>query len=850
MNDQPPEILSKGSRISGPIAAGIFLIAMMVLVLQIAITRIMSVTVSHYSAFMVLAIVMLGLASSGIAAFRDINRKEQPATPRAAVKAAFLAALCAAVALVVYVQVVSVSWGSWYQPYHIFFAAAIFYPAFHFAGYVIAALLTHFARDISRLYWFDLVGAAGGCLVIVPLLNLVSALDVVLISACGMAIAGTLLSCSIGWQKDLARGLGLSLALVGVLGICLWFPELTRLRYRAGLEQKTLLWERWNSLAKVSIWPETPTVTESVEAYRKTHRIEDRTVKELQELVRAGWGISKAYPGKVALTLLMELDSSAGTQIVGKGLAPKEDLEFLKWDVTAAAYWLLPTQALERIFIVGGGGGRDVLTALIFDARDVDVVELNPAVIEAVQGPFANFSGRIYSSNNVHLQVGEARSNLSRRQDRYDLIQMSMIDTWASSMAGSLVLAENTLYTQEAFTLFLSRLKDDGMLSVSRWYHQRQYGELARVLGLMVHALQAQGVTRPEDHIAVVYNQGYLDILGVGPVVNCIVKKTPFTAAQRTALVDLCKRMKYTLLWPDVEGVTKHEFLDILGVIKREPRLLDDPEFDLTVPTDDRPFFFNTRRPIRSWIGAIQSGDLSRGSQSAATLGGMLLVMTLASLVVVVRPLRLYHSTLPEKERQPLASYRRPIFYFAGIGLGFMLVELALIQRYILFLGHPTYAMSVVLFALLLFSGVGSSLTSRCSADSVQNFVRLPLLGVLAALLATAFAVPVLLDAAYPWPLPLRLILAAALIAPLGLCMGMIYPLGVRILVRSRLGAIVPWMWGINGICAVLASVLGMCVAISFGYTVVILLGMLAYAVTLVATLGPGRSSSIGSRRW
>jgi len=267
--------LSKGSRISGPIAAGIFLIAMMVLVLQIAITRIMSVTVSHYSAFMVLAIVMLGLASSGIAAFRDINRKEQPATPRAAVRAAFLAAMCTAVALVVYVQVVSISWGNWYQPYHIIFAAAIFYPSFHFAGYVIAALLTHFARDISRLYWFDLIGAAGGCLVIVPLLNLVSALDVVLISACGMAIAGMLLSCSIGWPKDLARGLALSLALVGLLGICLWFPELTRLRYRAGLEQKTLLWERWNSLAKVSIWPETPTVTESVEAYRKAHRIED-----------------------------------------------------------------------------------------------------------------------------------------------------------------------------------------------------------------------------------------------------------------------------------------------------------------------------------------------------------------------------------------------------------------------------------------------------------------------------------------------------------------------------------------------------------------------------------------------
>jgi hypothetical protein len=812
MSDLPPNEESAPARVPWPVAGGMFLIAMMVLLLQIALTRIMSVSVSHHSAFLVLAIVMLGLAASAIAAFQHLNRQTNPVTPAVSIRAAYRAALATCAALFLYVHVVSVNWAPWYRPLHIILAAATFYAAFYYSGYVVASLLARYARDVARLYWFDLAGAAAGCLVIVPLLNHLSALEVVVLCAGGMALSGALLSRSMGHRRDLIRGLVLTAGLLIVLGAVIGFPDLTRLRYRAGTSQSDLLWERWNSIAKVSVMPERP---------------------------QAGWGTSRAFHGEVAPVYWLEIDNGAGTEIV-KATAPREQLEFLRWDVTAAAYWLRPTH-LDRVLIIGGGGGRDALTAVISGSRDVDVIELNPAVVEAVQERFGDFSGKLYSWPNVHMEIGEARSTLSRRDQRYDLIQMSMVDTFAASMAGSLVLTENSLYTQEAFDLYLSKLTDDGMLSVSRWYGPRQRGEVARVLGLLSDALHSQGVRDPENHVAVVYNHGYMEFSAV----TCIAKRSPFTSLERSALVKLCQEKQFTLLWPEVEGVTQHEFLDVRAALGPESMRPRDPEFDTAPPTDDCPFFFNARRPILSWVEAFRTGDMSMGSDATVTLGGLLVLMVVAGYFVVVRPLQEAQASVPLAERRPLSQFRRPIAYFAGIGVGFMLVELALLQRYILFLGHPSYAMALVLFTLLLFSSLGSALSGLISDAAARSWVRWPLLAIPLLILVTAFGVPDLLLLTHPWPLGARLVLAAALIAPLALCMGMIFPLGVRLLSQDGLERYVPWMWGVNGICSMGAAVVGMCVAITLGYTAVLLLGLVAYLGPLFASL-PGRGPTGG----
>ena len=168
----------------------------------------------------------------------------------------------------------------------------------------------------------------------------------------------------------------------------------------------------------------------------------------------------------------------------------------LGWDVTAAAYWLRPG-GLRRTFVIGGGGGRDFLTALSFGAKAVDVVELNPLVVEAVQERFGDYSGRPSTRAGVQSRIGDARSELSRSQTRYDLIQMSMIDTWAASMSGALMLSENALYTREAFQTYLDHLTDAGIFAVSRWYSPTRYAETARVLSLMGDALRSRRALEP-----------------------------------------------------------------------------------------------------------------------------------------------------------------------------------------------------------------------------------------------------------------------------------------------------------------------------------------------------------------
>jgi hypothetical protein len=828
-------------RASGQVLLGLMLTALTVLVSQIALTRVMSVLVNYHSAFLILSVVMLGMAASAVAVFLGMRRPENPVTVAAAVGAAYRSAACTLAAVVCVVVFVARDWGPWSQPLQLLLATALFFTWFFYSGYVVALILTHYARDTARLYWFDLVGAAGGCLLVVPLLNHLPALNVVLLCAAATALAGLLFARDHGDARDRRNGVLLTAALLLAWGATTLWPELLRLRFAKGQDQSQVRWERWNSLARVSVTTEIPGTSEAIELHqqRQGAPVDAKQVEELRRLWQAGWGTSRAFKGPVLPALWLQLDTDAGTPILERGVAALNEpgaLDFLAWDVTAVGYaWraaLGPPPA--HVFIVGGGGGRDVLTALSFDAGQVDVVEVNPGVIAAANDAFGDYSGRPYSHPRVRLTIGEARSELSRRAQHYDLMQMSMIDTWASSMAGSMVMTENSLYTAEAFDLYVSRLKPDGVLSVSRWYDPVRYGEAARALVLMADALHRAGVQRPGDHIALVTSPGFLDTA----VVTLLLKRSPLTAEEREGLQKLCQERGYRMLWPPAGDDSQPPF-DVARLMLPGSLLREEGRFDLTPSTDDRPFFFNIDRPLASWVDAIRTGDWTRGSRASLVLGSALLVMCYACLRFVVRPLRASGAVA-------WRPFLPPLLYFGGIGLGFMLIELALIQRYILFLGHPSYAISVVLFALLLFGGCGSFLTGNFGDARLGMATRLALLAIVAGTLVTAFLVPSWLLQASSWTWPARVALAVALIAPLGLCMGMIFPLGVRHLTTTGRQQLIPWMWGINGICGVIASVLGMLLAMTLSYTAVLVGAAVAYAMTLLSLSLPGFSAATG----
>jgi spermidine synthase len=830
--------LSPDGRAPWSVRAGLMVTALTVLVSQIALTRVMSVSVNYHAAFLILAVVMLGMAASAVSAYLGMRRADKRVTVADSVTSAYRSAIAAVVALIGFVVLVARDWGPLSQPLQLLVAPALFFSWFYYSGYVVALVLSHFARDMARLYWFDLVGAAGGCMLVVPLLNRFSALSVILLCAAGMAISGALLARALGTPRIRRTGALLSAAMLTAWAATIAWPGLLRLHFAKGQDQSQVVWERWNAQARVSVTPEIPGTQQAVELYQRKHgvQVSPEELEEMRLRHQAGWGLSRKFPGRVPPALWVQLDTDAGTPIIQDGVAALDrpgELDFLAWDVTSAGYVCRANSGgpLDDVFIVGGGGGRDVLAALSFKAGRVDVVELNRDVVKATQEQFGNYGGQVYSHPRVRLTIGEARGELSRRDDRYDLIQMSMIDTWASSMAGSMVMSENNLYTQEAFDLYVSRLKGDGVLSVTRWFHPVRYGESARIVVLMSSALRRAGVERPEDHVALMTTHGSLDTA----LATALLKRSPFTDQERTALQQLARERGYGLLWPREPGADVP--FDAGALLRAEPSAINDPNFDLSPPTDDRPFFFNIDWPLASWAEAIRSGDMSRGSRATLVLGAALIVMCGACVWFVIRPLRAsgVGSAAAPKAFVP------PLLYFGGIGLGFMLVELALIQRYILFLGHPSYAISVVLFALLLFGGFGSLLTAGIDVARLLRTTRLALVMVLAGTVLTAIVVPDWLARVAGWSWGARVAIAIGLIAPQALFMGMIFPLGVRRLTETGREDLVPWMWGVNGVCGVVALVLGMLLAMNLSYTTVLLTGAVAYGVTLLSLSLPLR---------
>jgi len=818
---------------------GLMLTALTVLVSQIALTRLMSVAVNYHSAFLILSAVMLGMAASAIAVFGGMRRTERPVTIEDAAAAAYKSAVAIALALLGFVVLAARDWGTLSQPIQLILAPALFFGGFFYSGYVIALVLSHYVRDMAKLYWFDLVGAAGGCLLVVPLLNWFPAPSVILLCAVGMAVAGLAFTGAHGNPRSRRNGLLLSLGLLAVWGTSAAWPTVLRLHFAKGTDQSKVLWEHWNAQARVSVATEVPGTSGGIEEYqRRTNG--SLTPEEIDEARRrslAGMSLSREFKGPFPDALWVQLDSDAGTPILKDGVAAAQSggLSFLDWDIATVAYGLRTSLKMPGadVFIVGGGGGRDVLTALSHGAARVDVVELNPDVVRSVEQVFGDYSGRVYSHPRVKLTIGEARGELSRHPERYDLIQMSLIDTWASSMAGAMVMTENSLYTQEAFDLYTARLKPDGMMSVTRWYHPVRYGETARVAVLMANALRRVGVERPEDHIALMISHGGLDTAAS----TTLMKRSPFTDAERTALRELCRARGYKVFWPKPDGETEVPF-DLAGLLRLEPAAVTGGQFDLSPPTDDRPFFFNYDWPVGSVIEAVKTGDASRLSRATMILVAALLVGIYACSRFVVGPLRALRKASPD-EANNSAAFLPALLYFGGLGLGFMLIELALIQRYILFLGHPSYAISVVLFTLLLFGGCGSYLTELVGAGKVVRAARLALAVVLVGTLLTAFMVPGWLAQMARWDWAARVAVATALITPQALVMGMLFPLGVRRLTEVGQQELVPWVWGINGVCGVIALILGTLIAMNLSYTAVLLTGAAAYGVTLLSLTLP-----------
>ena len=509
------------------------------------------------------------------------------------------------------------------------------------------------------------------------------------------------------------------------------------------------------------------------------------------------------------------------------------DLDFLRYDVTNLAYY---ARHSGRSAVIGVGSGRDILSAHLFGFRDITGVELNPIFIDLLTDPakLRAYAG-IADLPGVRFVVDDGRSWFARTQEKFDLIEMSMVDTWAATGAGAFSLSENGLYTVEGWKTFLSALTPTGLFTVSRWHSPRSTVELGRVVSLAVATLMELGVERPSDHIF---------IAGVGNLATAIVSRAPFARSDLQVLQDATDKLRFTVLASPDRPATDTVIVDMLTA-----RNLQDLNaraarhfLDVSPPTDARPFFFNQLRfthpsdilfALRQWRDGETLDSGSGWSGNLIAVGTLFLVILLSAIVVVYVVVLPTRSAVRQVDRQ-LALVGSG--YFLLIGLGFMFAEIGLIQRISVFLGHPVYALSIGLFSIILSTGLGSLLSERLTPSRTGHFVFW--LGLLAAyLLLLPLWLPDLLQSSLATAtLPWRALASVAVIFPAGLLMGFGFPTGMRLI--SRLDArLTPWLWGVNGASGVLAAGIAVACSIGFSIDVTIRVGGACYAILLLFAL-------------
>ena len=781
--------------------AGLAIIALASITHQILLTRIFSVTSWYHFAFVAVSIAMFGMTVGAVivfarpAWFPPDGVKEQIAAVANAYPVllvlTFLTQL--SVPFVVHLSVVGL--------YTITFVYAVIAVPFIASGICICLVLTRYSRDVSQLYAVDLAGAALGCILLVYLLPFSDGPTAML----GVAWIGSLAAWFFSGDSVSRRMRRISVALVVCLGAAffghtalVWreFPVFRILYTKGGFESRPL-YERWNSYSRVQV---SGNPNELKPPYART--------------------LSPTFPPERRVReLRVDIDVNASTSLLGfRG--DFAEVDFLKYDVTNIGHYLRPGGAT---LVIGTGGGRDVLAALSFGARSVTGVEINRQILETVNGRFGDFGGHLDRDPRVRFVNDEARSHLARTPDRYDFLQISLIDTWAATAAGAFVLSENSVYTVEAWRIFLERLKDGGVLSVSRWYSETEPAEIYRLVSLASDALNQAGATRPRDHLVLIRSTPKGGT-GVGTL---LVSRTPLDAQDVDRLAAQTDALKFeTMLSPRTSA---DPVLDRLTAEGDRTAFLAAYPVNISAPTDDSPFFFQMLR-LRDMfkLHLIQSDKQTANMQAVVVLGALLLTVLGLSAICIVLPLWLV------SDRRQLAGSGSLVLFFAAIGLGFMVIETSLMQRLIVVLGHPTYGLSVVLFTLLLSSGVGSYLTRGVTAATLERtgIARLSLIVVV--LIATGIALPWLARSTEAAATFVRIGVAVATLFPAGITMGMAFPLGMKA-AAERAPQLTPWLWGINGAFSVCATVLAISVALATTISTAFWLGCAAYLVALAA---------------
>ena len=790
--------------------SGIFIISFATLLLELSLTRVLSVSLWYHFGFLIISTALLGFGAAGVTL--SVSKRLRQDSPLDKTLALLSIAFGFSTVLSFWLMqripfdpfsLLSDKTQLFYMPLYYF---AVLLP-FYFSGLVIGLLLTRSGSSVNRLYAADLVGAGLGCAAIAVVMPQFGGSGSVLMSAA----FGTLAATAFTWHE--ARNWRLiGLTSFAVLTFLSFFaatllPIKTTVNKGAALKDFTPVYSEWNTFSKIDLYD-----------------FPADTVRKFPRVLRF------VIDGGTAATGIVELSKGIDNVLDDVRRDPKKRYDLVNVRAEVAAL----SKKNPKVLIIGSGAGDEIFESLVIGASSITAVELNPIIVKVQRDIMKDQWGRMNDRPEVKLVVDEGRNFIKRSNEKYDIILSSHTISNAAVASGALSLAENYVLTREAFEDYLDHLTEDGVL-----YFTRPEIQLARLFTTATEMFLDRGVQFPGDHIFAYTEPSWREIKEKYKfTAGFVMKKSPFLEPEVNAIESLleihtdtsaiARQILYSPFGPNHESIY-HNIVNS----KDLKALYTSSTIQLAPATDDKPFF-NQHVPwssiswehFREIFTQNNRGRLALEDKPVAeiTLVTILFQSLLIAAILILLPLWKF-------SRQGLQTKGKWNFlvYFAGLGLGFILIEIALLQRFNLYLGQPVYTYAVILASLLIFTGIGSYLSERFDQGARAIFTKLVPL-ILLVLMGTALLIPFISNATLHFPLALRVFISIILVAPLGIVLGMPFPLGLR-LIGKEAGPLAPWAWGVNGFFTVIGSVTAVILGMAFGFTVVLATAAACYSL-------------------
>jgi hypothetical protein len=786
----------------------IFGVAFAALLLEISYTRVISFKLFYYFTYLVIGFALLGIGSGGVLV--SISRRFAALSLDRILAGGCLASslgVAFGFALVIGTPTDTAQLSN--QPLaeisKLLLLCVGLFASFLPVGVMISALLARNPTRIGRLYFADLVGAGAACAVAVPLLSLLSPPGCIALTALLLAALAAYFAKPLSPRLFVASTAAAAIYAVGVVAPGV-IPQPVADGTKRVQPDTERVFSEWNPVFRVDV----------------AHVTED---------------IMFLFHDGMMGSTLHRFDGNLESQA--------------RFETDVRSYvFRVADRKIEDVLVIGAAGGHEILASLFFGAEQVTALELNSTTVSLLTEHFVDFSGRLAEHPKVRLVNTEARSHLAREGGRFDLIYFVAPDSYSAqnaATAGAFVLSESYLYTSEMIEESLEHLSEGGIIAMQfgEFFYEGKPNRTARYVATARHALTRMGAQDPARHILVATSPAFIDVSTI------LVKRTPFTDTEVARFVENAKQV------PDAR--TRHvpggKFDDgkvnqILGLPDEAlPAWFAEQPYDLSPVTDDAPFFWHFTRfrtalqTLFAPVPQIDNED-SLGERLLLFLAAIAAVFAAVFLLLPFLAIRSTWATLPHRARS--------FGLFAAIGCGFMFFEIALIQKLVLFLGYPTYSLTVTLMSMLVFTGLGSLASTRLAERGTALIG--PVFGAIVALtLFYQVGLGVVTDLLLGTPLLVRAATAVVMMAPLGFVLGLFMPLGLSALASStpHSETYVAWGWAVNGFFSVIGSVLTTILSMTFGFRIVLLLGLAAYAVAawLLSSLLRGRGAQPSAAR-